>query len=97
MSFSDSYDLGTRSEFERKTEEGLRYTNETQLLKDSLEKQKSKTLATIRKVQKKHLSRSSIFNILAWTGLILTAILYPLRLCYSLIKWSIVTMKKNPR
>lgn len=94
-SFSDRYDLGTPTEIERKIQEGLKYTNETKILQDSLEKEKSQILATIKQEELKNLNSSSILNIVAWTGLIFAIILYPLRLCYLLIKWSIVTLKKN--
>lgn len=94
-SLNNTYDFGTPAEIEVKVHEGLKYTNETQTFKDSLEMEKKLTLAEITHIREKSLDSNSVMNVMVWMGSILGFILYPLRLCYLIIRWSMKTLKKQ--
>lgn len=93
--FFQDYDLGTKLSFDSKIDTGLKFndyiTKREQKLLD--EKQIAQNNFNTAKGNVK--SNAGILKFLLWTLIILGIIIYPLRLCFILLKWSLKTVRQN--
>ena len=90
---SKAFDMGTKSEYEDKLNEGLLYNKNTEI-KIS---ENQKKILVLQKEQNKFelsiLSYLSIYSKTLYFGLVILILAIPLRLFILLIKWSINTLK----
>jgi hypothetical protein len=93
--FSNEFDLGTKASYNSKIEVGLQYTNEILEKKQKFLNEKKDKQSVVEKSKKNILDKNRLAKILLWTSLIVGIIIYPLRLCFLAIKWSVRTVKKN--
>ena len=92
LTFSEQFDLGEKPEFDYKIKDGLSFN---QSLIDSLLRQKSVISGDIQSSKYSKLNNREVIHTLLWCALILGIILYPMRLIYFAIRWSIQTLNKN--
>jgi hypothetical protein len=93
--FSKDYDLGTRQSFESKIDTGFKFNNNIISKKQNLLNEKQLIQASLSLFKDSINDNKEILNITLWTFLILAIIVYPLRLCFKLLKWSIKTVRQN--
>jgi hypothetical protein len=93
--FSNDFDLGTKASYESKIEVGLKYTKEILEKKQKFSNDKKDAQSVIEKSKRNIFDKNRLAKILLWTSLIIGIIIYPLRLCFFAIKWSVRTVKKN--
>lgn len=92
LTFSDFFDLGRKIEFETKIKNGMNFN---QVLTDSLTNRKAYLNKEIQNSKFSKMTSDEVNHYLLWTALIVGLILYPIRLIFIAIKWSIKTIKKN--
>src|SRR6266542_1341895 len=93
--YSKTYDLGTQLSFEAKVYAGLKFNNEIVKRQQELLHEKQVTQDTLYASKNSIKSNQEVWKIVLWIFIILAIIVYPLRLCFKLLKWSIKTVRQN--
>lgn len=92
LTFSNYFDLGEKLEFQAKVKEGMDFN---QVLTDSLINRKTSLNKKIQISKFSKMKSDEIKNFLLWTAFIVGLLLYPIRIIFIAVKWSIKTIKKN--
>jgi hypothetical protein len=95
ISFSNEFELGDTSFFYSKIKEGLSYTVATDIERNELINKISQIKRSIYNAKKSIFTDKKIVAILFYTALVFIIILYPIRLCYLLLKWALLTVRKS--
>ena len=94
--FFDKLDMESHTEFQKIINEGLAYSDSSIIQKNELLKEIDNNRNKINQLVKKRLNQESKQNYLGWIALIIGILLYPVRVIFIMIKWSIETLKTPP-
>jgi hypothetical protein len=92
LTFSEYFDLGKKLDFEAKVKDGMNFN---QVLTDSLVNRKTSLNEQIQLYKLSKMNSDEVNHFLFWTTFIVALLLYPTRIIFLAVKWSINTIKKN--
>jgi hypothetical protein len=93
--FSDEFELGDKSVFDVKIKEGLSYTDSTEIVRNELTKRISKIKESITNENNNIWTDNELITCINYTALAFLIILYPIRITYIILKWSIQTLRQS--
>ena len=93
LTASETWDVGTKSEFDSKIEDAIKHGQERTKEKESLIKEREAKKDKRWECESAVMSGSKISEIIIWLSLILLALLYPIRGCILVILWAVKTVK----
>lgn len=93
--FSKDYDMETQLSYESKINSGLKFNNESAIRKQRLLEEKQTIEDELQNSNRNIRDDKEVWRVLIWTFVILAIIIYPVRLSFLLLRWSIRTVRQK--